>query len=43
MARRRSTLLNALACRLDKGVTVEGKTRLNGLPYTIAELKALSG
>ena len=41
--RRRSTLLNALACRLDKGVVLEGKARINGQPYTNTELKKLAG
>ncbi|GAB4814284.1 hypothetical protein N2152v2_001330 [Parachlorella kessleri] len=39
----KSTLLNALAFRLDKGVQLEGKLRLNGQPYNTAELKQMSG
>ncbi|CAM9242317.1 unnamed protein product [Phaeothamnion confervicola] len=39
----KSTLLNALALRLDRGVTTEGEVRLNGRPYANSELKLMSG
>lgn len=38
----KSTLLNALACRLDGGALLEGKARLNGAPYSRAQLKRLA-
>jgi ATP-binding cassette, subfamily G (WHITE), member 2 len=39
----KTTLMNALACRLDKHTSTEGEIRLNGSPYSSAELKRLSG
>ncbi len=39
----KSTLLNTLACRLDRNVEVQGEIRLNGQPYSNAELKKMSG
>ncbi|CAM9989954.1 unnamed protein product, partial [Phaeothamnion confervicola] len=39
----KSTLLNTLALRMDRGVTISGDMRLNGRPYTNAELKLMSG
>ena len=35
----KTTLLNALACRLDKGTRVSGDMRLNGKPYGLGDLK----
>ncbi|CAM6115385.1 unnamed protein product [Calypogeia fissa] len=39
----KSSLLNTLACRMDKSASVSGKIRLNGKEYTNADLKRMSG
>ncbi|KAL2632145.1 hypothetical protein R1flu_016831 [Riccia fluitans] len=39
----KSTLLNTLACRMDKSASVQGQIRLNGMEYTNADLKKMSG
>jgi ABC-type multidrug transport system ATPase subunit len=39
----KSTLLNALAFRLDVNVEVSGEMRLNGRPYANSDLKRMSG
>lgn len=38
-----TTLLNTLACRLDRNTKVSGELRLNGRGYTASELKKCGG
>ena len=40
----KSSLLNALACRLDPGVGVTaGDMLINGAPYSLTDLKRMAG
>ncbi len=39
----KTTLLNALACRLDRNMKVTGDFRLNGKKYDRATLKKMAG